>query len=292
MGLFDYVPPSERLADLALVVRRLKRHTGLSVIPMLVVEGRTDEPAWGSLCKLGRQGVFSAGTRALVEQMVALSSAQPITDCVCVYVVDCDGRGKTMNLAAREDLVVTQTCDLEADLVEIGVAGRVVAPFLMNDSTAATLVDRAKNLALPFSVVRRAAADKRVSMKLNGRQVRRADLSPAVTTGCLRTPPSDEQVIETVAEVLNWTEEERASVTEALVAVDREPTRCLMGKDILDALYELAIVEGGGNIRGWSRDHFHEKVLGALQPSDGASWIVAQRISAWAANCGLEFLLS
>lgn len=290
MGLFDYVAPSDRVAELGLIVRRIRKHTGLAVVPMLVVEGRMDEPALGALCKLGNDGVFSAGTRSLVEQMLVLETNQPMSDCVCAYLIDCDGRGKTDHLADRRQLVVTETCDLESDLVEIGVASRVVTPFLPSAASADALVERAKEVALPLSAVRRAAHLGAVSMKRDGRQLRLAELHDDVAGAWCNTTPSDDDVISVIADLLGWSCESTAAVRQRLGRIDRTPSACLMGKDVIDALFLLVRDAGHGDVRGWTSDYFHSAVLRAVQPDDSTDWIVAERLRAWASGCGQDLL--
>jgi hypothetical protein len=223
--------------------------------------------------------------------MLVLETARPMSDCVCAYLIDCDGRGKTIHLADRSELVVTGCCDLESDLVEIGVAARVIAPFLPSVAFAAALVEKAKDVALPFSAVRRAAHLGSVSMKRDGRQLRFAELPDDVAKNWCEDVPSDEDVISVVAGLLGWSSQSIGTVRSCLARIDRTPTACLMGKDILDVLFGLVRDEGHGDVRGWTIDYFHSAVLRALQPGDGTGWIVAERLRMWAISCGHDLLL-
>lgn len=290
MSLFDHVTPSERIADLVLISRRLRKDTGLESVPFLIVEGRTDEPAWGSLCVLGDRQVFSAGTRALVEQMALLAAVNPPDGCQCAYLVDCDASGKTVHLKHRKDLVVTETCDLEMDFVRLGVARRVVEDFFASEADAEVAVDTAETVALSLSVIRRAAHRARVSMKRDGRQFRLHEISTEIQTKWASDPPTDEDVIAVVVSHLNWSPDDVLAVRAALGAVDRTPEHCVMGKDVLDALFGIARRSGAGEIRGWSVDFFHRRVLGALKTADVTSWVVATRLRAWASETGCELL--
>src|SRR4051812_19367413 len=112
-SLFDHIGPSIVAADLELVVRRLRKETGLELIPMVVVEGPSDETLIGPLCVAGSKQVFAAGTRTLVEQLLIYLRGEPVPGCDCVFVTDCDGRGKAIALKQEPTLVVTENCDVE-----------------------------------------------------------------------------------------------------------------------------------------------------------------------------------
>lgn len=292
MSLFDHVAPSERVADLAMVARRLRRNRGLEQVSILVVEGRTDEPAWGSLCTLGDAQVFSAGTRALVEQMAVLLHGTPVERCHCAYLVDCDASGKSRHLRHRRDLVVTETCDVESDLVELGVAKRVIAPFMDSDALAISAIAAAKEVALPLSVVRRAAHKARVSMKVRDRQFRLHEVSPETQHAWERQAPEDAEVVALVGGLLCWSTDQFDAVDSELGAVNRSPAQCLLGKDILDALFTIVCREGHGEIRGWSAESFQRAVIRALQVEDAVGWVVVERLRAWASACGCDLLVS
>jgi hypothetical protein len=289
VGLFDHVVPSERASDLALLVKRIRRRTGLDVVPILVVEGRTDEPAFGSLCALGDQQVFSAGTRGLVEQLLAHLDNEPIAGCECVYLIDCDGRGKTVHLRDRDDLVVTDTCDLEADLVKIGVAERVAARFV-DEGKAPAIVADAVATALPLSIVRRAAHRAHVSMKRGGLQMPLWEMPEALLDLWEQHPPTEEEVVAAVGDNLHWGSTTRSRVTAELSAIDRDPNGTALGKDILDALFRRLARDGDGEVRGWTRDHFHAVVRRELAAHDLPGWVVAQRIARWSERCGHQLM--
>jgi hypothetical protein len=291
VGLFDHVLPSERASDLALLVRRIRKRTGLDVVPMVVVEGRTDEPPLSALCRLGEAQVFSAGTRTLVEQLLVHLENQPIAGCDCVYLVDCDGVGKTAQLSGREQLVVTETCDLEADLVKIGVALRVVTPFVADGNQADALISSATRTALSLSIIRRAASRARISMKRDGRQLRLCDLPEAVLASWEESTPHDADVIAAVALEMVWDTATTHAVTAELGNIARNANASALGKDILDALFRAVQRAGHGNVRGWSRDYFHQTIRRALGPEDVAGWVVGERITRWADTGGHDLLL-
>jgi hypothetical protein len=290
MGLFDHLPPSERAAELSLRVKRLRRRTKLDVVAMVVVEGTTDEPCLGGICVHGSDQVFSAGSRNLVEQLLIILEKEPIPGCACVYLVDCDGRGKTVHLRDRDALVVTANCDLEADLVELGIAERVITPFVTSTNAARDMVQRAIALAIPVSIVRRAANAQSVSMKRCGRQLALADLPASVLESWEHYVPDDAAAVTAVADQLGWDAATRARVSAAMGIVVRSFHGCALGKDVLDALFRLVHREGLGDVRGWSRDHFHQKVRAALRPEDTNEWGVARRMVAWSESCAHELL--
>ena len=291
MGLFDNVMPSERASDLALVVRRLQRRSGLEVIPVLVVEGRTDEPALGPLLHLGDAQVFSAGTRGLVEQLLVLSDSEPVDGCDCVYLVDCDGRGKSSHLRDRDSLVVTETCDLESDLVKLGVATRVASRYV-EYHVAQEMVQQAIAIAVPFSRVRRAAYRAGVSMKRSGTQIPLLDLPGSVLLDWETSAPNDAEIVAAVADIAEWDATTQASVGAEIASVSHDPERIALGKDILDALFRLLARDGGGEVRGWSRDHFRSVVRRELAPSDVAGWVVGRRLLCWSGSRGHQLMVT
>lgn len=283
MSIFDHVTPSERIADLELNVRRVRKETGLDVVPILIVEGGTDEGAFEGLSHLGNRQIFAAGTRGLVEQMLMGLRGRTTPDFHCVYLVDCDGIGKADYLKEETDLIVTETCDLEADLVRLGVAERVMAPYCEDVASATGLVDRACTYAMPLSSVRRAAHKASISMKRDGQQLRLAQIDSLLLSSWDTEPPSPESVSETVAELLGWSAEDLGRVQAELDEIPREFSETCMGKDVLDALHRLAVSDCVGDIRGWSVSHFHSQVTRALSNEDLLAWEVGRRLRAWEA---------
>jgi hypothetical protein len=242
--------PSERAAELLLIVRRIRNRTGLDVVPMLVVEGAADEELLGGLCKHGQQQVFAAGNRDLVEQLLRHIRANPVDGCTCVYLVDCDGYGKTADLRQDSSLVVSETCDMEADLVRLGAAARVTSRFMPSMVAAEALIERACQLALPMSVIRRAAFRASISMRRGQSQFRMADFSDLQFAAWSENPPSPVQVLDAVGREMNWSEEQRAQVEGNLPDVPTDFGRACMGKDVLDALFWMLRREGSGEVRG------------------------------------------
>jgi hypothetical protein len=281
VSLYDHIPPSERAAELGLVVKRLRRHTGLDIVPMLVVEGPSDEAVFGAICCHGARNVFPAGTRDLVEQLLIHLTADPLSGCDCVFLVDCDGRGKTATLSSRNELVVTEACDLEADLVTLGVAWRVTRRFVSADDAATSLVGRACDLAMPLSVVRRAAHGVHVSMKRRGRQLRFNELPELHLSAWTEQSPTDAQVVDVVASELGWWQGSIDDVNRSTATVSRQFAHTCLGKDVLDALYRLLVFEATGEVRGWDCDYFHRAVHAELAPRDLPAWEVGRRIYDW-----------
>jgi hypothetical protein len=148
VSIFNHVTPSERIADLELNVRRIRKQTGLDVVQSWLSRAALARGAWPAQ-SLGSQQIFAAGTRGLVEQMLMQLRGRLDQSFQCVYLIDCDGQGKTQHLKERSDLIVTETCDLEADLVHLGVATRVVAPYCASGTSETQLVDLACQSAMP-----------------------------------------------------------------------------------------------------------------------------------------------
>jgi hypothetical protein len=64
----------------------------------------------------------------------------------------------------------------------------------------------------------------------------------------------------------------------------------VLGKDVLDGLFRFLKRDGAGEIRGWSRDHFHSVVRRELAPTDLQDWTVGQRIIGWAEQAGYPLM--
>jgi hypothetical protein len=287
LTLANEFTPSALAAELALRVNRLRGSTGLDVVPMVVVEGEADTAVLSPVCSHGADQVFIAGARNLVEQLLSHLKRKPVHGCECVFLVDCDGRGKTPYLAAEESLLVTKTCDIEADLVELGVATKLASRFSSSQADAAAFVERSRELALPLSIVRRAAHSVSVSMKLEGRrQLRIDDLPVANLEQWEEVIPAPRDVLPVVASVLDWTAEQSNSVLSRVDTIATEFSSTCLGKDALDFLYRLLQSEGVGDVRGWSCEHFHREVCAAFSPDNLDDWVVAQRLKAWQDRTG------
>jgi hypothetical protein len=89
-----------------------------------------------------------------------------------------------------------------------------------------------------------------------------------------------------VSNELDWGETDHASVEAELPNVSEAFRMTALGKDVLDAVYTKLLHEGIGDVRGWSRDYFHQQVRRALAAEDLASWEVGRRLRAWEATSG------
>jgi hypothetical protein len=291
LSLTDQLTPSVLAVELGLLVNRMRSITGLDVVPMIVVEGDTDNKVLSPVCRLGSDGVFVAGGRTRVEQLLRHLRREPIDGCECVFLVDCDGQGKTGHLIGESSLLVTETCDLEADLVRLGVATRLATRFLPDQARAEEAVKRACELAVAVSTVRRAAHTASVGMKhQNGRQLRLSDLPGENVHQWEGATPKPFEVLPVIAGVLGWSPGEIARVSSQIANVNADFDRACMGKDALDALYRRLHSKGQGNVRGWGCEHFHKEVFAELTQDDLADWEVGKRLAAWQATTGHELL--
>jgi hypothetical protein len=291
LSLADQLTPSILAVELSLLVNRMRGMTGLDVVPMVVVEGDADNNLLSPVCSLGSDGVFVAGGRTLVEQLLSHLRREPIAGCQCVFLIDCDGQGKTRHLLTEDNLVVTEACDLEADLVSLGVATRLAGRFLSDRGKAEDMVNRACELAVAVSAVRRAAHVVSIGMKhQNGRQLRLGDLPEASVQYWEQATPDPTEVLPVVANALDWSPIEIGLVSTQITGIDTDFTRACMGKDALDALHRRLLTEGHGDIRGWSCEHFHKEVFAELRQDDLAKWEVGKRLDAWQISNGHRLL--
>lgn len=290
--MLSHITPSDRAGELLLIVRRLRKRTGDDVVPVLVVEGASDEEVLGELCIHGTQQVFAAGNRDLVEQLLRHIRSEPIDGCDCLYLVDCDGYGKTPDLCKASDLVISETCDLESDLVRLGAAERLAKRFTSSDAVAKHLVDRACALALPLSVVRRAAFQCSVSMRRPKHQFRMADFSDLQLSAWDDATPTAQEVLGSVAAELEWSAHTRERVEGVLPQISREFRCTTLGKDAIDALFWLLKREGQGDVRGWNLSFFYKSVASELHPDDLDGWEVGRRLKAWEMASGHRLMKS
>jgi hypothetical protein len=290
VSVYDYITPSDQAAALGLLVNKKLGRDQVDTVPVLVVEGGSDSNLFKPLCNEDNCAVFPAGDRTLVEGLLRHLRGNPIPGCECVYLIDCDSAGKTADLATDPSLLVTQACDMEADLVRLGVAKRVAERFLPNREMAGELVDRACQIAMPLSIVRRAAKSVSVSMKRDNRQLRLHEFP----SGALRTweeqIPTAADVLDDVTRELGWSEGDKEKVAGGLASVPADFDRICLGKDAIDALYGLLIQNGNGEVRGWECDHFHKVVRQALEVSDFTNWEVGRRLFAWQLEAGLTLI--
>jgi len=259
---------------------------------VLVVEGASDEEVLGELCVHGTQQVFAAGNRELVEQLMRHIRSEPIDGCDCLYLIDCDSYGKTPDLCEAADLVVSETCDLESDLVRLGAAERLAKRFASSDSDARGLVNRACALSLPLSIVRRAAFRCSVSMRRRGHQFRMADFSDLQLSTWDEATPTEGEVLESVASELGWPAPTQEQVENALPQIPRDFDRTTLGKDAIDALFWLLKREGKGEVRGWNLAFFYKAVAGELRLDDLDRWEVGRRFKAWESASGHTLMKS
>lgn len=273
------------------MVKRMRGITGLDVVPMIVVEGDMDETLLSPFCTHGSGQIFIAGARNRVEELLLHLKREPVDGCECVFLVDCDGRGKNVQLASEDRLVVTQTCDIEADLVRLGVASRLASRFLSDACNPEIVVQSACELGMVVSIVRRAAHAARVSMKLQGeRQLHLCELPEEKLSEWETSIPSPTDALPVIANKLGWTAEQSRSVSQKIPSVDTAFGSTCLGKDALDALYRALQSNGSGEVRGWTRDHFHKQVAAELQESDLSAWEVGQRLRAWQEAYGHQLL--
>jgi hypothetical protein len=286
VSVYDYITPSEQAAELALLVNRQRKRAGIEELGALIVEGSTDK----SLLEPHRTGpsgvIFPAGSRQLVEELLRHLRDRPIKGCSCVFLIDCDGTGKTPGLSGETSLLVTQACDVEADLIRLGVAERLARRFLPSDQAAADAVAATSRLALPISTVRRAAALASISMKRCGRQLRLRDFESEAITAVEAGPMSAADALDAVASELGWGDDEKEAVAARLVEIPARFDQVCMGKDALDLLHRRLSREGNGDVRGWSCDYFYEEVRRGLQLSDFSDWEVGRRLFRWQSESG------
>ena len=288
MGLNDYLTPSVVAEELGLLARRAVKKSSDGQVSFLVVEGPTDSDLWGPLCARGEEQVFAAGTRGLVEQLLEHLGREPIDACNCAFLTDCDGLGKQQRLREANHLIVTECCDLEADLISIGAADRVLEDAVGSAEVARRMRERAVSVGVAVSRVRRAAARERVSMKKRGRRLTLLDMG--WSTVCSAVDEGESSTLDLVSEALNWSETDVAYVKGTLSGIPEEFELVCNGKDVFDGLSAQLDEAGNNQFNGVSG--LVKAVQRSVQLEDLIRWEVGRRLLAWQKGCAGNLLLS
>jgi hypothetical protein len=268
-------------------------------LPVLVVEGPNDPKLFK---KLGvKEGcIFIAGNRDAVVGLLEYHIRERRPEEVeCVFLIDCDTEGKPHSEILQKEetrLLVTQCCDIEADLFAVGMVESALCS-VMSHEDAAAYVDEAKQMSLPLSIVRRRANKASVSMKNIGL----FDVAREVRLEWRDATPEWRMVLEHVRLVRPWSPEQVNLVKGQELAEPISFDRYALGKDTIDALFFLLfedgrfehrhfaefswIIEPRPNFKGfgiWLRDH--------AEKTDISNWEVGKRLNAWQLDRGVELI--
>lgn len=286
--------PSEWFHDTLLKANRLRSRHALEVVAMLVVEGDGDARILEPHCEFGSQQVMPVEGRDNVEGVIREFRRQAPEGLELVGLTDCDGLGKTPDLAADRALIVTQGCDAEADLFLLGAVERALEKFGVQN--AGELSSRAVDMAVPMSALRRGAHSSRVGMKIGmpGRHPQRlpfSKLGDEVMATCAES--SFDEALKAVgracAKALGWDDEVLQVVLSASPCGDEATFAAVgSGKDAFDGLaYLTREISGLKEIRPGKFVEHCERQVGAL---DLPEWHVGRRIMNWQSAAGVELL--
>ena len=294
--------PLEHSAELKLLADKSCRDTGGVKLPWLVVEGRDDEHLFE---QFEVDQIYQAEGRVNVEGILAghVHEGAPGSG-EFVFLTDCDGEGKSKSALLRNQdrLVVTQCCDIEADLFAIGIVHRALSSKLP-DEDAAAYVEAAKTMSLGFSLLRRRAHKVSVPMKMPPKGEVRIDLFDLPLQLRLEwrdVSPDWRTVLEHVKGPLRWSDSQVSLVEEQVLDEPISFDRYGLGKDAINALFFMLVEDRPfpeddpacdwikaprPDFRGFGKWlHTH------VDASDIRNWEVGRRITAWQLARGVELI--
>jgi hypothetical protein len=298
LSLLDFETSDERSASLASKVKRLFRNRGGVTVPVVVVEGRSDSLVFQRLGVPADQ-IFVANSRSNVELLLVghIQEGQPAGG-ECVFLTDCDGKGKPVSKLLRNEdrLVITQCCDIEADLFALGIVERAVSS-MMSLKDAGAYVEAAKEMSFAFSLLRRRASKCSVAMKKaipgtkKEARIDLFDLPREVRLEWRDTAPDWPTVLQHVKEVRPWSDAQVNLVKEQELDEPVSFDRYVLGKDVIDALFfmltEDAVLE---KTCRRSRSRFDKLLFEHVMPSDLNEWKVGQRLAVWQHARGVQLV--
>lgn len=287
--------PSEWHEEAELLAKRLRKNKGISVAAMLVVEGKADAEMLTRFCAHGGAQVLFVEGRKNVEGVLALHRENP-GDNAFAFLTDCDGDGKAESLKTETALVITQGCDIEADLFLIGAVHSALRKLGVPDPAA--LVTDAIDMSLPLSIVRRMATKVGVSMKHPAKagstyrpRLALADLDETVLAAWATSTPGAPTIIANIAPILSWSDRERENVARVSVEKPADFSQLGGGKDALDALHFLGL-KNGLLERTCKIDKLRRRIEAEVSQTTFESWEVGKRLSAWEREKNVSLLLS
>lgn len=288
MGLLERATPSDAFIRLERLVKKLKRRAASGPVPILVVEGTTDVRFLGRLATSRAEQIFAAGDRALVEGLLMHLKNSPIDGCECVFLTDCDAKGKPSYLKADANLVVTDNCDLEADLVALGIVDDVVRQITDEAVDVESVMTEALGLGLVLSTVRRAAHADRISMKKSGgARFSPMDLDSGDVAAWRLVRPTPQEMVGAVGRALRWSAQERARVASQTSHVRGSFKDVCTGKDVIDFTVLRLRGEGFAAVDAFE---IMERAATLALARDLSDWVVQRRIRAWEQVAGVNLL--
>jgi hypothetical protein len=162
-----YVNAQALLSDIRLRLDALGDESAV-----LVVEGNDDKRLFFARIS-STSDIVPAGGKTLLR--AALDSIRDVDKGRILFFTDCDYDVSSGELHGGPDVVITTSCDVESDLISLGLLGKVaieVVPqaVIARDSPARIEVnirEHAERLALPFGRIRMAAQPFGVDLQLD-----------------------------------------------------------------------------------------------------------------------------
>ncbi|MEU1863253.1 hypothetical protein [Streptomyces gardneri] len=242
---------------------------------VLIVEGPDDKRVFARHVADPAQ-ILPAGGRRLL--MSAHEKASEIQRTKMIFVTDCDYEVRFKTLHGASDLVITTYTDMESDLISLGLIEAVLIEFVPSAlssnsacrSIAATVSEKARNIALPMGRMRMAAKPLGIPINLDDVKIsrywdaRKGEMNSARLVDAMHTKVSEAVTFE------QWRDR-----------VDATPTDFGMchGKDLVRAVAFLLKTEHRSD--GITVDSLARVMRSSISPAHLKSWDVVRRIESW-----------
>jgi len=293
MGLDDDLLASDRYAEIKILAENLIKREGVEVVPMLVVEGEEDENVFRKFCVLAPTQVRLVHNKDNVEGVIREFRLDLPPFLELAGLTDCDAVGKAPEdpkLRADPALVVTQGCDLEADLFLIGAVERALEA--LNVRGASDLAARAMDMAVPISALRRGAHAEGIGMTIPPKKhrLRFAWLDDQAIEACASAKFEDalDAVSRACAERLGWRQQELIAATAATTRDGVTFASVGSGKDAFDALSFLSREINA--LKDLQPAKLIEHSARQVRATDFAEWHVGRRLTSWQDATGVQLI--
>jgi hypothetical protein len=266
------------LADADLRLDRFGESFGL-----LVVEGPDDKRLFCSHT-LHRQQVIGAGGRRLLLSALAFADQHGRND--VLFVTDCDYEVALGRLHPSANLVITEQCDVESDLVALGGVERIVLELVPDTLESDDTLNHVVNAVLTRSVslAQNLGALRKMAVQHG------FEISTDVRFGKFRTDESadvdDEKMVRSVLQGTDCP----LDLGAALETVRRE--RCGLticnGHDLMGAINHVLRADFG--VRDQTPESLEALLRHGLQRETFSEWSVVVRIRRWEEVTGRRVL--
>lgn len=215
---------------------RMRLNASDQEVQFLVVEGISDKKSFSPLLARHFQYVPARGKEMVLEARSLLREEESER---CLFVVDCDG-GTDPKWLGQDNLIVSSNRDIDADLLmELTTFDRVAVEYLSDfgwdadtcEDVGRTLLDYANTIATALGIILDHARAFNLPIKVRDavtnkrRRLQFGDIPGASTVVENFVPVTEQDLIDSVRDVLGWTAEQEQLVREAAVFASEKNCR-------------------------------------------------------------------